>query len=255
MVFVEAGIGTLFGGPAGVLISLGIESIITDLTLVTQYYNYFALFTIMLLGVVAGQRDAKFISILLPLWAGFCMFAGWLKYPDMGTGFGILVVCTAIAIMTYMQETVHEKFGIAGPGNKIIKIFMFLIILQCVVVFVNTAHIFPMEGPIAASSQAYTNIQLQSQFGTINSAGGLNLPVVDILIIATQMALATLKLMVQCLIGIAAFSIILSQIFPWIVDAGAIGIAFLVVVQFAIWSMYLLFAFTLFYKPSLDPGW
>lgn len=244
-----------FWGPAGVLISLGIEQVINNLTLVTQYYNYFSLFSIMILAVVSGQRDAKFISILLPIWAGFCMFAGWLKYPDPGTGFGILVVCCAIGIMTYMQETVHEKFGIAGPGNKIIKIFMFLIILQCVVVFVNSAHIFPTLGPVAPSESKYANINLDTQFSTINAAGGLTNPVVDILAIGLQMATAILMLMMKCLISITLFSAVLAEVFPWIVQAGTIGVAFLVVVQFAIWMMYLLFIFTLFYKPSPDPGW
>ena len=255
MVFAGAGMGLSFWGPGGVLISLGIENVVSNSILATQYYNYFSLFVIMILGVVAGQRDAKFISVLLPIWAGFCMFAGWLKYPDAGAGFGILVVCCAIAIMTYMSDTVHEKFGIAGPGNKIIKIFMFLIILQCVVVFVNSAHIFPTLGPIASSSSQYTNIAMNSQFSTITAAGGLGNPVLDILAFGYQAAIASLGLMLKCLLSITLFSYVLMQIFPWIVQAGAIGVAFLVVIQFAIWAMYLLFVFTLFYKPSLDPGW
>jgi hypothetical protein len=257
--FAAAGMGATFGGPAGVLISLGIENVISNLTLITQYYNYFSLFTLLILGLVAGQRDARFVSVLMPIWAGFCMLAGWLRYPDMGIGFGILVVCTAIAIMTYMQETVHERFGIAGPGNKIIKIFMFLIILQCVVVFVNSAAIFPAVGTTAPSitsgSAQYTNIQLQSQFTQINGVGGLTASVVDIVTTSLQIAVSALFLVIKCLISIAAFAVILSQVFPWIMQAGAIGVAFLVVMQFAIWTMYLLFIFTLFYKPSPDPGW
>jgi hypothetical protein len=255
MSFAAAGMGMTMGGPAGVLVSLGIEQVVSNLTLVTQYYNYFSLFVIMLLAVVSGQRDAKFISVLMPIWAGFCMFAGWLKYPNMGTGFAILVVCCAIAIMTYMQETIHEKFGIAGPGNKIIKIFMFLIILQCVVVFVNSASIFPVLGPITESSTQYSNIKIDSQFSTINLVGGTGNPVIDILTIAPQMAMAALGLLLKCLLSIVLFSAVISQVFPWIAQAGAIGVAFLVVVQFAIWTMYLLFIYTLFGRPNLDPGW
>jgi hypothetical protein len=251
-----AGMGATFGGPGGVLIPLGIENVISNLTLITQYYNYFSLFTIMILGLVAGQRDTKFISILMPIWAGFCMFAGWLRYPNMGTGFGILVVCAAIAIMTYMQETVHERFGIAGPGNKIVKIFMFLIILQCVVVFVNSAAIFPVASPLAPGSAQYSNIDLTSQFTSINGVGGVSeTSVVDIVSITLQIAISALFLFLKCVLSIAAFSVIIAQVFPWIVMAGATGIAFLVLIQFAIWAMYLLFIFTLFYKPSLDPGW
>ena len=96
---------------------------------------------------------------------------------------------------------------------------------------------------------------MDSQFSTITAAGGLGNPVLDILAFGYQAAIASLSLILKCLLSIAAFSVVLSQIFPWIVQAGAIGVAFLVVIQFAIWAMYLLFVFTLFYKPSLDPGW
>ena len=184
------------------------------------------------------------------------MFAGWLKYPDPGIGFGILVVCAALAIMTYMHETAHEKFGIAGPGNKVVKIFMFLIILQCVVVFVNNSAIFPDEnGPVSTVNDQYTNIDLNQEVSDVNSAGGLTASVVDIATISFQTAYSALLLLIKCLISIAFFSVILSFVFPWIVQAGPIGLAFLLVMQFAIWGMYLLFIFTMFYKPAPDPGW
>jgi hypothetical protein len=196
------------------------------------------------------------MSVLMPIWAGFCMFAGWLKYPNPGMGFGILVVCTALAIMTFMQERVHERFGIAGPGNKVIKIFMFLIILQCVVVFINSSAIFPSETPaLSASNTQYSNIDLSANIGSVSATGGMTAQIVDIASIALQTAYSSLLLMIKCLISIAAFSVIVSQVFPWIAQAGPAGVAFLVVMQFAIWAMYLLFIFTVFYRPGPDPGW
>lgn len=255
-VYAAAGMGATFQGPAGVLVSLGIESVLTNLAQITFWYNLFAIFTMMCIFVVASQRDARFLSILLPVWAGIEMYFGWLKYPDQAVGFGIIVVCTMIAIMTYMQETVHERFGIAGPGNKVIKIFTFLIILQCVVVFVNSSQIFPSDVPnLAASNAQYTNIDLQTQMTGITNSGGILNQIVDLATAATQIALASLVLLGKCLLSIALFSVVLAQVFPWIVQAGAIGIAFLVVMQFAIWIMYLLFIFTMFYRPSGDPGW
>jgi hypothetical protein len=242
--------------PGTRLISLGIETVVQNQALVTQYYNYFAIFTIALLAFSAAQRDTRFFGLLLPLWAGFCMWAGWLVFPNQATGFAIIVICTMLAIMTYMQDTLHERFGIAGPGNRVVKIFTFLIILQCVVVFVNSAAIFGDGIPaIAASNPEYNTIDLASNMGAVNSAGGLTASVVDIATIALQTAYSVLLLLVKCIISIAAFSIILNMVFPWIGMSGAIGIAFLVVVQFAIWIMYLLFIFTLFYKPPPDPGY
>ena len=115
MVFAAAGWGATFGGPDGVRLSFDLANVLSNPTQITFIYNMFALFIIFILAIAASQRDTKFMGLLIPLWAGFCMYAGWLKYPDQGVGFGILVVCVMLAIMTYMQETVHERFGIAGP--------------------------------------------------------------------------------------------------------------------------------------------
>jgi hypothetical protein len=161
--------------------------------------------------------------------------------------------------MTYMQDTVHERFGIAGPGNKIIRITVFLMVLQCVVAFVNPgtgfAGILPENTQIAASNQVYGNVNLNAEMSNINSAGGLTAQGVDILSIATQMAYSIFLLLMKVLISLAAFSLVLNGIFPWIAAAGPIGVGFLMAIQFIIWFMYLLFIFTLAYKPSPDPGW
>jgi len=254
--YAAAGMGATWLGSAYGL-SLGIERVISDPILIAKYYNYFALFTILLIGATASQRDTKFVALLMPLWAGFCIFVGWLAYPNMAAGFGILIVCCALAIMTYMQETVHERFGIAGPGNRVVKIFMFLIILQCVVVFINSAAIFPDDTqPIGAVNPQYNNIDLTKELPQMNAVGGLTAQVVDIVSASIQIAIASILLFIKCLLSIALFSVILYSIFPWIVASGGVyGIAFLGVVQFAIWGMYLLFIVQLFYKPSPDPGW
>jgi hypothetical protein len=260
MTVLGATAGTTLNGPGGILISLGIETLSTmgfiSSAMVTFYYNIFSIFVMMLIAISASQRDLKFMNILLPIWAGFCVLAGWLVYPNPVTGYAIVVVATMIAIGNYMTETLHEKNGIAGPGNKVILIFKFLVILQCVVVFVNSAAIFPSDvTQLAPSNPSYENIDLTTNLGGINSSGGLTSLVVDIATIAGQIAASSLLLVIKCIISLALFSVVLSQIFPWIVQAGAIGVAFLVVLQFAIWTMYLMFAFTIFYRPSPDPGY
>ena len=262
MVFAAAGMGATFGGPAGVLLSLGVENVLGNLTQITFIYNIWAVFIIFILAIAASQRDTKFMGLLIPLWAGFCMYAGWLKYPNQGTGFGILVVCAMLAIMTYMQETVHERFGIAGPGNKIIKIFTFIIVLQSVVVFmngnpvVNSASIFPSDvQPIAASNPMYGNIDLQHEMTNTNDAGGLFERAVAIATSSLQIAITALIVLLNWIIGIAVFSLVLASVFPWIVQAGGMGLAFLIIIQFAIWTMYIVFILSTFYRPGPDPGW
>ena len=264
-----AGMGLTFGGPAGVLVSLGIEYLTSNPTLVYQLYNYAAVIPLFILAITASQRDARFVNILIPVWAGLMLFFGWLKYPDVngvvGSGaanaFALIVILVMLAIMTYMQETIHERFGIAGPGNKIIKIFTFIIILQAVVVFMNAASVFPAIFPTGTqaistgNTQQFLNVDMNYQLTGMSGSGGLLAPVVDIATATLQIAISAIKMLISILIGIAAFSLILAAIFPWIVQAGAMGTAFLVILQFAIWSMYLIFIVTIFYKPGPDPGW
>jgi hypothetical protein len=191
------------------------------------------------------------------------MFFGWLQAPDVNgpgsgaaTSFALIVVLVMLGIMMYMQETIHERFGIAGPGNKVIKIFVFMIILQCCVVFVNSGSIFPpTTQPISASSTQYTNIVLSNEVAKVSGSGGIFAQVVDIVSLGAQVAFASLRLLLELIMAIGVFAYVLVQIFPWIAEAGIIGWSFLIVMQFAIWTMYLIFIFTIFYKPGPDPGW
>lgn len=263
MSYAVFGSGVTQNGPGGILIPLGIERLsemgLISPTMVTFYYNMFVIFIMMLIAVSASQRDLKFMNIMLPLWAGVSIFSGWLTYPNPVTGLGIVIVAGMVGVGNYMTDTLHEKNGIAGPGNKVILIFKFLVILQCVVVFVNSAAIFPADvTQLTPSNPSYSTIDLNLQMHGISSSGGMindavNF-IVDIATIAAQIATSALIVVLKCLVSLALFSVVLSQVFPWILQAGATGAAFLVVLQFAIWTMYLLFIFTIFYRPSPDPG-
>ena len=268
--FASSGMGATFNGPAGVLISLGIENLISNPILLTQLYNYAAIIPLFILAITAGQRDTRFVALLIPLWAGFGLFAGWLKLPDTpgvsGSGvagtFALVVILLMMGIMTYMHESVHERFGIAGPGNKVVKIFTFLIVLQCCVAFVNSAAIFPSLTPstggigtITATNTQYSNINLNVEMTSLSGTGGLFAGIVDIASATLQIAVSALILFLKLLLSIALFSSVLASVFPWIMQAGSVGLGFLILVQFAIWTMYLIFIFTIFYKPGPDPGW
>lgn len=256
MSYIAAGLGLTMGGPAGVLIPLGIERVVSDSTSVAMYYNWFALGLLTLLGVMSGYRDTKFMAILLPIWAAVSLFSGWLTFPDPGAGFAIIVVMCILAGVNYMQEVRHEKFGIAGPGNIIMKLFMFMIILQCTVAFVNGSAIFPSgTQPLAPTNSEYTNIDLSANIGNINGSGGLFAQIMDIVTMAAQIGYSTLIMLGKGLLSIGLFAVVLAQVYPWIPAAGVVGFGFLVILQFAIWALYYQFWFQLTYRPGIDPGW
>lgn len=248
--------GLTMAGPAGVLIPLGIERVVSNSTQVTLYYNWFSLALLSLLAFMSGYRDSRFMAILLPVWASVSVFSGWLKFQNQASGFAIIVVMCILAGINYMQEVRHEKFGIAGPGNIIMKLFMFMIILQCTVAFVNSSSIFPLDTqPVAATNTQYTNIDLSTNMANINGSGGLFAAIQDIVTILTQISVSTLFMVGKALLSIAAFAVVLAQVYPWITAAGAVGYGFLIILQFAIWALYYQFWFQLAYRPGIDPGW
>ena len=259
-----SGLGGTSAGPGGVLLSLGIETLgVLTTTQVSNIYNYVAIIIILIVALTASQRDSRAVMILTPLTAGFTLWAGWMNFNNnpnpgaaMGTEFGVILICVVIGIVNYMTEVQHERFGIAGPGNKVVKLFWFLIILQATVGLVNNAAIFPSDvQPISTSTSQYSNINLNTEMTSMNSAGGLTALVVDIVTIAGQIAASILLLLLKMLVSIGAFGVIMYAVFPWFAQAGVAGAGILVVLQIGIWLMYMMFIFTIFYKPSPDPGY
>jgi hypothetical protein len=261
-----SGLGLTMAGPGGVLFSLGIETLgVLSSTQIWNIYNWAAVLLICITAVSASMLDKKAMIIITPIVAGFTMWAGWLNFNNspnpsasMATEFGILIICVVIGIVQYMTEVQHERFGIAGPGNKVVKLFWFLIILQAVVGMVNQSSIFPSDvQPLSTtnSNPEYRNINLNTEMTEINSAGGLTAAVVDIVSIAGQLAASILLLLLKMIISLAAFSVIMYGVFPWFAQAGVAGVLILGIIQLGIWLMYVMFIFTIYYKPSPDPGY
>lgn len=236
------------------LISLQIENVLANNpALVTKLYNYFAIVTLLMIGLSAGKSSARFINILLPLWAAFEVFAGWLTFPDQGTGVGVIVACFGLAAMSYMIDVRHERFGIAGPGNLTMKLIAWVIIIQASVAFVNAAAIFPQGSPVATpTNNQYKQLttDLSTQIGSMNAAGGLTAPAVDIVSQGTQMAIGALLFFLRIAVSLGAFSVVLLWIYPFLGQSAA-GIAFLSFIQIAIWILYAFFILQLF-RPGTE---
>ena len=239
---------------AGPLLSLSIEKFITSPTAVSFYYNMWCVLTLALIAFSAGQFDQRFIAILCPIWAAFCVFAGWFQPANVGNFIGIIVVCLMLAYLYYVMEVRHERFGLAGPGNLIVKIFTFVVILQCAVVFFNSTAIFPADAQYTVSNSQFMSIDFLNQTQDVTDSGGLTATLVNISTIILQITVSILLLVIKCLAAIAVFSLVINAVFPFIA-ASAYGAAFLVMLQFVVWTIYLWFIFTMYYKPGPDPNY
>ena len=211
---------------------------------------WLALAILFLIAASASQKNASFFGVMLPAAAAFEVWVGWLQFPNPATGWGIVVFVTILAVGLYMKDRLHATFGVAGPGSLTMTIILFIIILQCVVGFTNGLGIFDAQGNVAGTPTEYQNVDLSTAIPTVNNTGGFLDQLWSTLTLMTEVTVATIRLLLNVAAALACFSIVLGGVFPFI-GATTAGVAFLVVLQVAIYYMYVVW-FTNFIRPTYN---
>jgi hypothetical protein len=246
---VSAGMSVTCKGPYDILVSLGIENFL-PLAQARIYYNWISVCILVLIGVMASSRTTRFISILVPVMAALLMYFGWFTFADPSNParlFGIVVVGAVLAVAAYMKGSLHERFGIAGPGSMMFNLVFFILILQATVGFVNSTALWDVNAAPTASTQ-YSNIDLQTEITSVSSVGGGMTDVTQIGTILTDMAFGCIKMFIAMGLALVAFSVTIGIIYPWI-PASQFGIALLVLMQLGIYIIYYMAFMRFVYKP------
>lgn len=246
---VTAGSSFTCKGPYDILVSLHIEDFL-PIAQARIFYNWISVFAIFLTAAMASQRTTRFLGILVPAAAVLVTYFGWFTMGTVASGtqmWGILVVSVVLAVAVYMKGSLHERFGIAGPGSVMFNIVFYIIILQAVVGFVNSTAIWDINSAPSSSTE-YTNIDLQTKITGINE----NVGIIDILAssanILTELAVGCLQMFVSMGAALVAFSVVLAVIYPWI-PASPFGAGLLVLMQLGIYIIYFA-AIMRFIRPS-----
>ena len=229
-------------GPSGTMLDLGFQAAGVSTAQALNYYNWISIGLLYLIAAVAGSRDTRFFAILLPIFAGILYWIGWLTAV---TGFdlsGMLVFLGVLGAAYYMKDAMREKFGMGGAGSTIVTITFYIIILSAVVGLVNTSNLWGLGNMqmSAAVNNSMTNVQLSSQVSDITGAGGI-----------LQNLVSDVMIFLSIMISIGIFSLTICQIFPFITTS-PMAMAFLVVLQVAIWLLYAKFIMDMFYKAPLQ---
>ena len=253
-------------GPTGIMVSLGIEYI-AGITLATVYmlYNYISVCIMFFIAAMSGARSESRFLIILPILGGILFWFGWIHSPDQTTFVTFLVLAGLLGVFSYMNDVNHEKYGIAGPGSKLLNIVFFIIVFQAAVGVIGGFNIFPagnaQPSPNACTvgyqCDSYGNIALEESVGTVAETGGLFQSVVAILSTLPLLAIGILKMIITILSSVLLFAVVLNStlngIFPGIV-ASPVYVGFLALMQVGIWGIYLLTIFTWYYKPMPGEG-
>jgi hypothetical protein len=259
----------VMSGPTGIMVSLGIEYVVgMALTTAYMYYNYISVCLMFFIAAMAGARSESRFLIVLPIMGGIFLWFGWIQTgtPDTQLQFLMfLIIAALLGIFSYMNDVNHEKYGVAGPGSKLLNIVFFLILFQAAVGVISGFNLFdagtaqPVSNVCTVGYQcdAYGNIMLSESVGTIGETGGLFQSAIGILTALPMLAIGILKMLITILISIVAFPLVLnasiSSIYPGI-SSNMAYIGFLALMQVGIWAVYLMTIFAWYYKPTPGEG-
>lgn len=238
-------------GAYDILVSLGIENFL-PIDQARIYYNWISVLLIVVIGAMASSRTTRFLGILVPVVAAMCMYFGWFTYND---GFpigdrllGVVIIGLVMGVAIYMKGSLHERFGIAGPGSLFFNVVFYIILLQASVGFINSTYIWSGFEAAPTPTNEYSNIDLAGEIDTINNTGG-GLGVVELGTVLAQLAVGCLQMFLSMGLALAAFSVVLGMIYPWMAQ-NYMGAGLLALIQIGIYILYYMAFMRFVWKPT-----
>jgi hypothetical protein len=249
---VTASRGVTAKGPYGLLVALGIEQVI-PLSSALMFYNWIAIALLFFAMSMASQRNMRFFVIIVPLMAAMFGYFGWLNdASNPAKVWGIIITSGLLGAAIYMKDTNKEKWGSGGPGLTLLNFVFYIILLQSCVGVINTSAIW--EHNTAVTPSQYQNVDLSAQMTGISNTGGLMGDAISTAVALIEVGIMVLKMILSIIASIAAFSVVLVLIFPWL-SGSTLVLAVLGAAQVIVWLLYAWFFFQIIYKPMPDGGY
>lgn len=253
-----------FTNALGLMIPLGLENYVPVADAI-MYYNYIAVFAIMMIAAFAGQTNESRFTFFVPIFAGLMVFIGWLHAPDPVSYYGMIIGCILLGALMYINDMNHEKYGLPGPGTKLLTIVFMIIVFEASVTLMSTSglNIFPEVGNSGQSQQSLTcngygyscdangNIMLGASVQTINNQGGTGLNVLSIGLWAIQAMISAITFLIKIVAAILLFSVVLVAAYPAL-GASPQAMLFLGIMQLVIWAIYTVAFINWYFKPGFE---
>jgi len=253
-----------FTNALGLMIPLGIENWVPVADAI-MYYNYIAVFAILMIAAFAGQTNESRFTFFVPIFAGLMVFIGWLHAPDPVSYYGMIIGCILLGALMYINDMNHEKYGLPGPGTKLLTIVFMIIVFEASVTLMSTSglNLFPEIGNSGQSQQSLTcdgygyscdangQIMLGASVQTINNQGGASMDVLSIGLWALQAMIAVITFLIKIVAAVLLFSGVLIAAYPAL-GASPQAMLFLGIMQLVIWAVYAVAFFNWFFKPSFE---
>ena len=170
----------------------------------------------------------------------------------------------------YINDMNHEKYGLPGPGSKLLTVVFIIIVFEASVTLMSTngLNIFPDELNSGMSQKSLTcgdggtggygyqcdasgNIMLSSSVSSINNVGGGDINVVSIGLWALQAMVGALIFLIKIVAAVLLFSVVLVAAYPAL-GASPQALLILGFMQIVIWAIYSVAFFNWFFKPNFE---
>lgn len=246
--YVSAAASVMMKGPTGILIPLGIEQFLPIETALIMY-NFISLGFIFFIAAMSGSRSESRFCVVVPIITGMFMYIGWLNAPNPAKAWAITIIAGLLGVAIYMNEMNHEKYGIGGPGSKLMNLVFFLIIFQAAFGLISNYNLIEMENTqpipdvcnVGYNCDEYRNIDLSNSVTQYNESTGILSSVFNALTQLPTVVLQIIIFMINILAFVTFFPFMvgatLNGIFPGI-STNVYYLAFAGVMNLAIWAIY-----------------
>ena len=253
-----------FKTPLGLLFPLGFENWIPAADAI-MYYNYIAITLIVVIAAFAGPSNESRFTFFVPIFAALMVFIGWLQAPNPIDYWGIVIGCILLGALMYINDMNHEKYGLPGPGSKLLTVVFMIMVFEASVTLMSTQglNIFPELGNSGLQQQSLTcngygyqcdangNIMLAASVSGVSNAGGANLDLLSIAAWTYNAMIGVITFLIKIVAAVLLFSVVLIAAYPALA-ASSPAMMILGVMQLVIWAIYTVAFFNWYFKPGFE---
>jgi hypothetical protein len=212
-----------------------------------MYYNYIGIALILLWAAFAGQTNESRYTFTTPFIAALMVFFGWLRAPDVASYWGSIVLCMLLGAFMYINDMNHEKYGLPGPGEKLLTVAFMIMCFTASFGFVVSSQLIPSAAPTGSSNnimcgKSYQcdsagNVMLDASVTQISSSGGLGQSVISAVAALPAIMMSLLMMAIIIAGSVLFFSVVLMAAYP-VLASSPQTVAFLLVMNVVIWAIY-----------------
>lgn len=253
-----------FTNVLGLRVPLGIEQAVPP-SWAMLFYNMIFVGTLLFVAGFGSRMSVRYTMMSVVGLAGIMWWFGWASLYVAATNtvdairpLNMIILASIMGGALYLKEANKEAFGSAGgAGNTLLNILYYFILLQTAVGLVNMTGIWANNAAVTPEAYQYNNANVGQQVTNQNNLGGIAGALVSDTQALSSLAVQSVQFLLQIINGVAGFSGVIVNAFPWMVASPA-GMAFISAIGIIIILLDAWFVILLFTRPpaidNLGPG-